>query len=98
MSARGAIGVLRAVDAEFASEGQAAFQGAFVAAPACEGAKPGYIFRTGPRGLGWYVDPLGSLAGQQDAPAAPAAPATKDGGELLAVRPRRRRRHPRGAR
>lgn len=41
---------------------------AFFPAPKFAGAKPGYVFKKGPRGLGYYLDPVQQQRGQQLTP------------------------------
>jgi hypothetical protein len=79
--------VATALDERKAPEATARFEGAFVRAEAFTGARLGYVYKHGPAGLGYYVDPLGPLADATAADAAARGPAI-DGEELLKVRRR----------
>ena len=56
---------------------------AFIKAKAFAGAKPGYVFKEGPRGVGYYTDTPPLAPQRRRIPAAPAARSGKKGAERM---------------
>lgn len=90
---QGALDLYRQVNVDFAEEKRQAGPDAskhFIPAPEFQGAKPGYEFKKGPAGLGYYLSAGASAAAEsaaaaEEAAATAAGPSKVDGQQLLEV-------------
>lgn len=87
MASHGALHVLRAVDTAFEDDRSHADGALFIPSTSWKGSKPGYAYKTGDAGLGYYreSDALAKTDQQAEDLQAEAGPSKRDGAELLEV-------------
>jgi hypothetical protein len=86
MASHGALHVLRAVDTAFEDDRTHADGSLFIPSASWKGSKPGYVFKTGDAGLGYYRESDAVDADQQvQDTKEEAGPSKRDAAELLEV-------------